>query len=109
GSRSPGRRWPVPARRRKRRQRPPREGGASAGHHHAASADRITEEQHDDDNRGDAGGEGDEGRQEPQIRARHPFALSTTRTLKGAELPCCVTSNESPQWPTMTSSGAAWP
>ncbi len=44
---------------------------------------------------------------EPDVEQQpvHPFALSTSRTSNGC-FPGGWISNESPQWPTMTSAGA---
>ena len=57
------------------------------------------------DERRRAGSEGDECGEEAKANV-HPVAWSTKRTLNGVP-PAGVTVNDRPQWPTMTSAGAA--
>src|SRR5215510_2684885 len=71
---------------------------------------RVAEEERDDHDRCGAGSECGEREEEPDKRLAlaHPFALSTRSTVNGF-CPGGSTWNDRPQWPTMTSAGAAWP
>src|SRR5204862_6852585 len=74
------------------------------------SADRVADEQRDDHDRSDACAERRERQEEPEkyVSPAHPFALSTSSTVNGF-CPGGAIWNDRPQWPTITSAGAACP
>src|SRR4051794_25719864 len=68
----------------------------------------VHREQCHDDARAGAGEQRDQRCREDKsdVAIVHPLARSTSRTLNG-DCPFGVTSKDSPQWPTITSAGAA--